>query len=121
MGVTLVFAEPIAPEGARTGHNTHEIFGGPKPYAAPSVYIQTTDANGFVFRFATPTWRSETECELSGFDGEPFAIQATCRVKGFGQVMCRADAEGKLYDPSGWRDGERILFDLEAARSRLAW
>lgn len=63
---------------------------------------------------------SEKECMIEFHESTPMALQAPCLVKGFGLVMCRADNEGRLYNPSEWKDGEILLFDLAAAATEIA-
>ncbi len=119
--VQFVFANSIYPPGARMGHQSKELFGGPKPFSSPFVYFQTTDADGFVYKYGECDWLSETVCNFTVQSLLPTAIQATCHVEGFGQVMCRADNEGRLYDQKHWRNGETVLFDVEAAKSEIAF
>lgn len=120
--MTFRYAYPIEPPGARTGHDPNEVLGRKdKPYAPAHVFLQTTDAEGFVFPYGRARWPSEKECCMQVLQNKPMAIESTCRVEGFGQVMCRADDSGRLYDPSAWRDGKIMLFDVEAAQSEIAF
>ena len=118
--VVIRFAEDIEPAGARLQHDPEDLIGEPRPYAAAFVYLQTTDAERFTFQYGTPRWLDETSCELTLRTDAPFALQAMTRVAGYGQILCRADNGGRLYDPSDLRDGQTILFDEDAALYEIA-
>jgi hypothetical protein len=112
------FAYPVKPEGSRTANNVRII--GEFTKTIPSyVFFQTTDKDGFVFPYADVLWIDELTCRVTIVENQPMAFQATCHVEGFGQAVCRTDNKGKMYDVSTIKDGDIILFDLEAAASEI--
>ncbi len=112
------FAYPLSIPHARVRHPRGVLFAGTRPYWPDHVYMQTTDADGMVVKRADDEWTSELECELTLLSPLPFAMQATIRVEGFGQLMCRADDEGRLYSEE--TAPPVLLFDVEAARTALS-
>lgn len=115
------FAYPVKPEGWRISNN-NDVIGGDDSLLIPSyLTFQTIDKDGFVFPYVKAFWISEKRCQVTILKNKRMGIQATCWVDGFGQVMCRADNEGELYIPEDWQNEEIILFDIEAAKSEIAY
>ena len=117
--VSIKFAYDLNVKDGRVNHPKRVLFQGTRLYWPDHVYIQTTNADGMVFKYAHAEWKSEFECELDILSEEAFAIQATIKIDGFGQAMCRADNRGELYSIDSIL--AEILFDVDAAFSETQY
>lgn len=116
--IIFKFAYPVIPDGGRTANNIKVI--GDFSRTVPShVFFQTTDKDGFAFPYGDVLWKDALTCSTLLIEDRLMAFHATCNVEGFGQVICRADNNGKLYDAGSFMEEDIFLFDVEAAGSEI--